>query len=72
MNTKCWEEEGRILPQRLQRAHGPAETFFFFNIYSFIFGCAGSSLLSRGYTLAAVCGLLLVVASLWVTGRGLQ
>ena len=71
MNTKCWEEEGRSLLQRLQRAHGSADIFFF-NIYSFIFGCAGSSLLSRGYTLAAVCGLLFVVASLWVTGRGLQ
>ena len=49
----------------------PFEFFFFFNY--FIFGCAGSLLRcpgfspvaeSRGYSLAAVHGLLIVVASL--------
>ena len=54
---------------------------FFLHVYfySFIFGCAGSSLLhglslvvvSRGYSLVAVCGLLTALASL-VAEHGLQ
>ena len=54
---------------------------FFLHVYFylFIFGCAGSSLLhglslvvvSRGYSLVAVCGLLTALASL-VAEHGLQ
>ena len=45
---------------------------FFLHVYfySFIFGCAGSSLL-HGLSLVAVCGLLTVLASL-VSEHGLQ
>ena len=45
---------------------------FFLHVYfySFIFGCAGSSLL-HGLSLVAVCGLLTVLASL-VAEHGLQ
>ena len=45
---------------------------FFLHVYfySFIFGCAGSSLL-HGLSLVAVCGLLTVLASL-VAELGLQ
>lgn len=52
----------------------------FYNfIYVFIFGFARSSLpcmkpslvaVSRGYSLAVVCGLLILVALLWSTGSG--
>lgn len=54
----------------------------FYNfIYVFIFGFARSSLpcmkpslveVSRGYSLAVVCGLLILVALLWSTGSGKQ
>ena len=45
---------------------------FFLHVYfySFIFGCAGSSLL-HGLSLVAVCGLLTVLVSL-VAEHGLQ
>ena len=33
-------------------------------IYLFIYGCVGSSLLRTGFLFIAVCGLLIVVASL--------
>ena len=62
---------GRGSSPRDLRGHTALLTsiFFFFNIYSFIFGCAGSSLLSRGYTLVAVRRLLLAVPSLVVEHR---
>ena len=36
----------------------------FLNFYLFIFGCAGSSLLLRDFSLVAMCGLLIAMASL--------